>query len=249
MRTFTQEEYQRIEEGGYLQLPSYFVDGTLEKELAFDVVKTLSNETVVEKEILDEVVFICYSNGAKLAPMTAVIPKDSFHYFENFSKVVTELYEHNFDKKQILNSFLILYLNNIINIYPEESFAHNFAVDKTWHFSLPAVTSTINLIELIVDLVGNNKPAFISFINYQDILIEKIITTKLKDIFEKEQKLSEELSESKINIEELNLKNEKVLVKNEQLVQENKENIENNKSNILSAIRRPHYRHAPPQCL
>ncbi|MCH5147545.1 MAG: hypothetical protein J1F61_06075 [Clostridiales bacterium] len=81
-----------------------------------------------------------------------------------------------------------------------------------WHYSLPPVTAIINFIELIVDLIENNKPAFISFINYQDIRIEQIVTTKLKVIAEKEQKISDDLNESKIKIEQLNLKNQELLV-------------------------------------
>lgn len=236
MRAFKQEEIQKIELGGHLLLPTYFQDGTIGKELAMEVIKVLNNETVVEKEILDELIFMCYSNGAKIAPMTVVIPKESFRLVENFSKIVSEMTDHNFDKKLMYKSFLVLYLNNIINIYPEEAFANNFVVDKTWHYYLPPVTSIIYFIELIVDLIENNKPAFISFINYQDIRIEQIVTTKLKIIAEKEQKISEDLNESKINIQKLNLKNQELLEENERLVRESKNNIEKNKASIITIV-------------
>ena len=86
MRIFTQEEFNNIELGGYLLLPRYFQPGTIGNELAINVVKLINNENIIEKEKLDEVVFICYSNGAKLAPMTAILTMESFRQLENFKK-------------------------------------------------------------------------------------------------------------------------------------------------------------------
>lgn len=68
MRNFSELEMQNIEMGGYALLPTYFLDGTLGKELAIDAIKIISNENIVENQKLDELVFLCYSNGAKLAP-------------------------------------------------------------------------------------------------------------------------------------------------------------------------------------
>lgn len=236
MRTFTQEDINNIELGGYALLPTYFLDGTIGKELAIDAVKVISNENIIAKEKLDELVFLCFSNGAKLAPMTVILPKESFQYMENFRKTTEEILAQGMGKRQLYQALLILHLNNIIGVYPEEAFENNLVVDRSMHFGLPPVTSTINFIELIVDLLENDKPAFISFINYQDSRIEQILTSKVKNIVDKESELSKELEDSKTKIEQLNVQNEQLLNKNEELVNENKMTIEKNKASIITVV-------------
>lgn len=48
-------------------------------------------------------------------------------------------------------------------------FQYNLALDRSMHYVLPSTVETINFIDLIIDLIENEKPAFVSFINYQEI--------------------------------------------------------------------------------
>ena len=222
--------------GGYALLPTYFLDGTLGKELAIDTIKIISNENIVENQKLDELVFLCYSNGAKLAPMTTILTKESFQYLENFRKTTQEMLAHGMDKRQLYQALIVLHLNNIIGVYPQELFENNLVVDRSFHFGLPPVTTTIHFIDLIIDLLENDKPAFISFINYQDNRIEQILSSKVKNIVDKESKLAEELRDSRAQIEQLSLQNQKLLNQNEKMVNDNKATIEKNKASIIAIV-------------
>lgn len=236
MRTFTQEEYHSININGYELLPTYFLDGTFGRELAQNIVKCLHNEIIVDNSVLDELIFLCYSNGAKFPPLTAVIPRQSFQYVENFKRTLKELTNFTKDTNIVYNAFIVLYLNNIIRIYPEEAFDGNLAIDRTFHYSLPPVTEIIRFVELIEDLIEHKKPAFILFINYQDSRIEQITASKIKNIVDKEDELTKKLELSENTIAKLNEDNKAILEDNKRLSEENQANNEKNKSKIITIV-------------
>lgn len=242
MRNFTPEEFNRIEMGGYVLLPSYFPEGTLGKKLALEIIKCINNENIIDKKIVDELVFYCYSNGAQPTPITSIIPKESFNYVENFKKTLSEIKSYicqNYNDKSnelIYKAFIVLYLNNIIRIHPESDFQNNLVIDRNMYYFLPSVTSTINFIDMIIDLIDHQHPAFILFLNNQDNLVGRILTTKIKTITEKEQQIAIKLKESEDVIEKLNTDNEIILAKNKELVQNNEKDIEKNRANIITIV-------------
>lgn len=236
MRKFTQEQYQAINVGGYDLLPTYFAEATLGKELAQCVVQCVHNEVLVDNKTLDELLFLCYSNGAKIPPMTAIIPSQSFQYVENFKKTLSEFLEYTGDVNVAYKAFVVLYLNNMIRIYPEEAFVGNLALDRMAHYFLPEVTDTIHFIELIEDLIEHKKPAFIQIINYQDGKIEQITASKIKSIVGKEEQLAIELETSRQSTTQLKEENEKLLAENKELVKSNRTNNEKNRANIITIV-------------
>ena len=237
MRNFTPEEVEKIELGGYALLPTHFIEGTINYTIAVEIVKCLNNEKIIDESILDETIFICFSNGAKVPPMTAVIPRESFGYVENFIKIKKELSDYvSNDALLIYKSFSVLYLNNIIRIYPEEQFAYNLALDRMMHYSLPSVVETIWFVDTLVDLIETNKPAFVSFINYQETAIERILTNKIKYISDKEQTIAAELQQTKEEIKQMTQDSKASLEENNHLVQKNSDAIKENRNSIITIV-------------
>ncbi len=236
MRTFTQEEYHLININGHDLLPTYFLENSLGKKLAQNIVRFLHNEVIVENSVLDELVFLCYSNGAKTSPLMATIPKQSFQYVENFRKTLGELTSFTKDINIVYNAFIVLYLSNIIRIYPQEAFEGNLPIDRTFHYSFPPVTEIICFVELIEDLIEHKKPAFILFINYQDSRIELITASKIKKIVDKEDELTKKLELSENTLAKLNEDNKTILEDNRRLSDENQANNEKNKSKIITIV-------------
>ena len=237
MRTFTAEEIKNIELKGLICLAENFDSNTIGYKLSSEIIRFLNNEQIVDRKVLDEIVFLCFSNGAKLPPMTAVIPRESFSYVENFKSIKKEtLRKFSSDQFDFYKALVVLFLNNIIRIYPEEAIQHNLVLDRSMHYVLPSTVETINFIDLIIDLIENEKPAFVSFINYQETNIEHILTKKITYITEKEEVLSKELEESKRKIEALTKENEVAIQKNDILIKENEKAIKENRNSIITIV-------------
>ena len=114
MRTFT-EEIKNIELKGLICLAENFDSNTIGYKLSSEIIRFLNNEQIVDREVLDEIVFLSFSNGAKLPPMTAVIPRESFLYVENFKNIKKEtLRKFSNDQFVFYKALVVLFLNNII---------------------------------------------------------------------------------------------------------------------------------------
>ena len=238
MREFTQEEYTRIELGGYINLPKEYADGTQQRTLAEYLLKFISGGSLIDDvEILNDAMFRIYANGAKVEQNLCVIPEIAFDSIANFKQILNELKDStagNVDT--IYRILLILFASNKIRIFLREEFIGNLVVPRTFMYGAPPVTESMQYIDKIINLIENDVNAFVVFVNNQDAVIEAITVHVIRDIISKEEALSDSIQATRRENQQLKDIIEKSAEENKQIYKNNEETIKKNKDSIITIV-------------